>query len=287
MFCLRYNEKLYILRHSINFKGRLITLDSPLIMGVINVSPDSFYAESRKTDIDSILNKAEQMLNEGADIIDIGAMSSRPGAEILSESEELKRIIPAVSAMSKRFPESIISVDTLRSNVAQEVINSGAVCINDISAGTFDINMMKVAADNNVPYIMMHMKGLPSDMQIDPKYDDVVTEILIYFSDRIRRARDTGIKDIIIDPGFGFGKTIEHNYEIMRRLEVFKIFDIPILVGVSRKSMIWKVLGLNADQALNGTTALNMYSLSKGAGILRVHDVKEAKECVALFKRLL
>ena len=275
------------MRHSINFKGRLITLDSPLIMGVINVSPDSFYAESRKTDIDSILNKAEQMLNEGADIIDIGAMSSRPGAEILSESEELKRIIPAVSAMSKRFPESIISVDTLRSNVAQEVINSGAVCINDISAGTFDINMMKVAADNNVPYIMMHMKGLPSDMQIDPKYDDVVTEILIYFSDRIRRARDTGIKDIIIDPGFGFGKTIEHNYEIMRRLEVFKIFDIPILVGVSRKSMIWKVLGLNADQALNGTTALNMYSLSKGAGILRVHDVKEAKECVALFKRLL
>lgn len=272
--------------HSINFKGRLISLDKPLIMGVINVSPDSFFAGSRKTDVTSILIKAEQMLDEGADLLDIGAMSSRPGAEIITETEELARIIPAVSSVAERFSNAIISVDTMRSRVAQEVIHCGATCINDISAGTYDNNIMDVAVDNNVPYIMMHMNGLPSNMQINPQYDDVVSEIMVFLSERIRTAREKGIKDIIIDPGFGFGKTIIHNYEILRRFEVFKIFDIPVLAGISRKSMIWKVLELDADHALNGTTALNMFLLNKGADILRVHDVMEAKECIRLFEQL-
>lgn len=272
--------------HTINFKGRLISLEKPLIMGIINVSPDSFYAGSRKTDIDSILRQADQMLTEGADILDLGAMSSRPGAEIISEEEELRRIIPAIISIVDRFSDSIISVDTIRSKVAMEVINCGASCINDITSGTFDYNMMSIIASNSVPYIMMHMKGLPADMQLNPDYDDVVMEIMIFFAERIHRARQAGIKDIIVDPGFGFGKTIEHNYKLMRNLEVFKIFDVPILAGISRKSMIWKILNLDAEGALNGTTALNMYLLNKGAKILRVHDVSEAKECITLFNQL-
>jgi dihydropteroate synthase len=255
-------------------------------MGVINVNSDSFYAGSRQTTSHDILNKAEQMLHDGAHILDLGAMSSRPGADIISADEELRRIIPAVTSICERFPAAIISVDTLRSKVAQEVINCGASCINDISAGTYDDEMMSVVAKNKVPYIIMHMQGLPADMQHEPMYENVVTDIMIFLSDKVRKAKAAGIVDIMIDPGFGFGKTLAHNYEIMRQMEVFKIFDLPILAGISRKSMIWKVLNTDADGALNGTTALNMYLLTKGASILRVHDVREAKECITLFERL-
>ena len=269
---------------TINFGGSLISLAKPLLMGIINVSPDSFYKGSRKTGIDEILFQTEDMLENGAAIIDIGAMSSKPGADIISLEDELKRIIGPIKAIMDRFPDLIFSVDTIRSQVAREAIECGVSCINDISGGNFDSEIMNVVANYQVPYIIMHMQGLPADMQINPKYSDLVMEIMSFFTDKIRQARQAGINDIIIDPGFGFGKTIDHNYEIMHQFDVFQIFDIPLLAGVSRKSMIWKVLGSDADHALNGTTALNMYLLTKGAKILRVHDVKEAAECIRLFE---
>ncbi len=272
--------------YSINFKGTLISLDRPLIMGIINVNPDSFFQDSRKTDIKAILDTTERMLMDGADILDIGGMSSRPGAQLISEEEELRRTVSPITEIIKRFPEAIISVDTMRSRVASETTDAGAKCINDISAGNFDPKMFQSVAKSKVPLIMMHMKGLPSDMQDNPNYGDVVMDIMAFFKEKIVMARKEGIHDIIIDPGFGFGKTLEHNYTLMRQFEVFSIFDVPLLAGVSRKSMIWKKLDITPEQALNGTTALHMHLLGKGVHILRVHDVKEAKECIELYRML-
>ncbi len=272
--------------NTLNCNGRLISLDKPVVMGIINVNDNSFYIASRAKNTEHVLAKASQMLNEGASILDLGAMSSKPGAEIISIDDELKLILPAVEAVIKLFPEAIISVDTLRSQVAKEVIQAGAVMINDISAGGFDQDMMRVVSSYKVPYIMMHMKGLPSTMQKNPSYEDVVMEITRFFVLKLHQARESGIVDIIIDPGFGFGKSLEHNYQMMKKLEVLQIFDLPIMTGISRKSMVWKPLNTNANNALNGTTALHMYALQKGTRILRVHDVKEAIECIALYQLL-
>lgn len=270
----------------INCKGNLLSLQQPVVMGIININEDSFYVQSRANNIDQIIRKASQMIEDGASILDLGVMSSKPGSKISTVYDELKGLLPALEVIRMNFPEIIISVDTIHSSVASEVLKNGASMINDISAGDFDETMLKTVADADVPYVMMHMQGLPSDMQLNPKYDDVVMEIMKYFVDKIKKAQDAGIKDLIIDPGFGFGKTLTHNYQLLKSLEVFQIFDIPVLAGVSRKSMIWKYLHIDADHALNGTTALHMYILQKGVKILRVHDVKEAVECVKLFNKL-
>lgn len=272
--------------NTLNCNGQLISLDKPVVMGIINVNDNSFYSASRANTTDLVLAKASKMLHEGATILDLGAMSSKPGSAIISIDEELNLILPAVEAVKKYFPEAIISVDTLRSKVAKEVIQAGASMINDISAGTFDSDMMKLVSSFHVPYIMMHMKGLPSDMQQNPSYEDVVMEITRFFVLKIQQAKEQGIVDIVIDPGFGFGKTLDHNYQIMKKLEVLQIFDLPVMAGISRKSMIWGPLNTNADSAINGTTALHMYALQKGARILRVHDVKEAMECITLHQLL-
>lgn len=274
------------MKSSINCSGRLISLDVPIIMGVINVTEDSFYVDSRANTIELVLSKVSQMLADGASIIDVGAMSSRPGALIIDEKTELTRLIPVVKAIVHAFPEVIISVDTIRGSVAKTCIEQGASIINDISSGDFDSTMMKTVADLKVPYIMMHMQGTPADMQQNPRYDDVVLDILKYFVKKIHKAKEVDLLDIIIDPGFGFGKKLDHNYDLMRSLEQFMIFDCPLLVGVSRKSMINKLLNISAVDALNGSTALHMYALLKGAKILRVHDVKEAQECIKIYNKL-
>ena len=272
--------------NTLNCNGQLISLDKPVVMGIINVNDNSFYSASRANTTDLVLATASKMLHEGATILDLGAMSSKPGSAIISIDEELNLILPAVEAVKKYFPEAIISVDTLRSKVAKEVIQAGASMINDISAGTFDSDMMKLVSSFHVPYIMMHMKGLPSDMQQNPSYEDSVMEITRFFVLKIQQAKEQGIVDIVLDPGFGFGKTLDHNYQIMKKLEVLQIFDLPVMAGISRKSMIWRPLNTNADSAINGTTALHMYALQKGARILRVHDVKEAMECITLHQLL-
>ncbi|MEH6536326.1 MAG: dihydropteroate synthase [Psychroserpens sp.] len=255
-------------------------------MGILNVTPDSFYDGGRFKNKAAIIIQVDTMLSEGATFIDIGAYSSKPNADHVSESEELQRIVPIVELIIKNFPEVIISIDTFRSEVARQCIDAGACLINDISAGHLDENMLKTVADLNVPYIMMHMRGTPKTMQQLTDYDDLVKDMLFYYSERIVKARDLGIVDIIIDPGFGFAKTIEQNYELLNKLELFKMTDLPILAGVSRKSMIYKTLENSADDALNGTTVLNTIALQKGASILRVHDVKEAMECIKLTQKL-
>lgn len=270
----------------INCKGKILSLQQPVVMGIININDDSFYVQSRANKTDQIIQKATQMIEEGASILDLGVMSSKPGSKISSVDDELKGLLPALEVIRMNFPEIPISVDTIHSDVASAVLKNGASMINDISAGDFDKTMLKTVAEADVPYIMMHMQGLPSDMQLNPKYDDVVLDIMKYFVDKTKKAKDAGIKDLIIDPGFGFGKTLAHNYQLLKSLEVFQIFDIPVLAGVSRKSMIWKYLNIDADHALNGTTALHMSILQKGVKILRVHDVKEAVECVRLFNKL-
>ena len=226
------------------------------------------------------------MLNEGATFIDIGAYSSKPNAEFVSEEEELKRILPVVKTLIKEFPETLLSIDTFRSSVAQECLNNGAALINDISAGNLDEKMMEVIASNNVPYIMMHLRGTPQTMQNQTNYENLIKEMILYFSDKISKARNLGIHDLIIDPGFGFSKTTDQNFEILSNLELFKMLDLPILTGISRKSMIYKTLDTNPEEALNGTTVLNTIAITKGANIIRVHDVKEAIECVKLYEKL-
>ncbi len=271
---------------TINCKGELIDLSSPKVMGILNITPDSFFDGGKyKSDAD-FLNQTEKMLSEGASFIDVGAYSSRPNAVFVSEEEEIKRLTPIVALLVKEFPEIILSIDTFRAEVAKAAIESGAAIINDISAGLLDDKMLQVIADEKVPYIMMHMRGTPQTMTTLTDYEDIVKEMILYFSERIAAARSLGINDIIIDPGFGFAKTIEQNYEVMQKLELFKMLDLPLLSAISRKSMIYKVLDTNAQEALNGTTFLNTISLMKGAKILRVHDVKEAVECVTLFEKL-
>ncbi|MBD0824405.1 dihydropteroate synthase [Aestuariibaculum marinum] len=271
---------------TINCKGQLIDLSTPKVMGILNITPDSFYDGGKHKNETDILNHVETMLNQGATFIDVGAYSSRPNAAFVSETEELQRITPIIDLILKSFPDTLISVDTFRSAVAKQAIESGAAMINDISAGLLDKNMLPTVADLHVPYIMMHMRGTPQTMQQFTKYDNLTKDILFYFSERIAAARALGIIDIIVDPGFGFSKTLEQNYELMQHLELFQMLDKPMLIGISRKSMIYKYLDTTPQEALNGSSVLNTIALQKGAGILRVHDVKEAIECVKLVEHL-
>lgn len=271
---------------SLNCKGQLIDLSTPKVMGILNITPDSFYDGGQFKDSKSILVQTEKLISEGATFVDIGAYSSRPGADFVSENEELHRIIPVVELILKHFPKTLISIDSFRANVIRECVNAGAVISNDISAGHLDHQMMKIIGELGIPYIMMHMKGTPQTMQNLTDYDHLVTEIFNYFSERINLAKQHDIIDIVIDPGFGFAKTVSQNYELLGKLEFFQNLNCPMLCGISRKSMIYKTLNCLPKEALNGTTALNMVSLMNGANILRVHDVKEAMECIKLFNQL-
>ena len=271
---------------NININGSFYDLSSPKIMGILNVTPDSFYDGGKFNTIKEILIHVEKMTNEGMDILDIGGYSSRPGAKKISVNEELSRIIPVLKEIKYNFKELIISIDTYKSIVAERTLDLGANIINDISAGSLDDNMLKVVSDFNCPYIMMHMKGNPETMQKNPNYDNPTKEIINYLAKRIKKAVEYNINDIIIDPGLGFGKSLDHNFDILSNLEYFSMLDKPILVGFSRKSMIYKSLDTTKEKSLNGTSVLNSIALGKGAKILRVHDVKEAKECVILHKKL-
>jgi dihydropteroate synthase len=271
---------------TINCKGQIIDLSTPKIMGILNITPNSFYDGGKYSLENNAVMQVEKRLKEGATFIDIGAYSSKPNAEFVSEEEELNRIIPVVKTLIKEFPEALLSIDTFRSTVAQECINNGAALINDISAGSLDEKMMEVIASNNIPYIMMHLRGTPQTMHDQTNYEHIINEILTYFSDKVNKARSLGINDLIIDPGFGFAKTTDQNYEILSNLELFKMLELPILAGVSRKSMIYKTLDTSPEEALNGTTVLNTIAITKGATIIRVHDVKEAMECVKLCGKL-
>jgi dihydropteroate synthase len=269
--------------YTLNCKGRILPIEQPLVMGILNLTPDSFYAASRINSLDAVLKQAEQMFNDGADILDIGGQSTRPGSEKISVPEELKRVIEAVKTIVEKFPAAFISIDTFYAEVAQEAVNAGACIVNDISAGTLDSKMISTVAGLNVPYVLMHMQGTPQTMQQDPRYENVTREVLDFFIQKKAELNKAGITDVIIDPGFGFGKTNAHNFELLRNLSVFKMLDAPLLLGISRKSMITKTLSIKNDEALNGTTALNTIGLMNGASILRVHDVKKAKEAVKLY----
>lgn len=270
---------------TLNCKGKLLVIDKPLVMGIINITSDSFYEGSRSQTVESILSQATKMIGEGADIIDIGGQSTRPGSERISVKEELQRVLSAIETILKNFPETIISVDTYQAIVAEECVRSGAAIINDISAGNMDSDMIPTVAKLQVPYICMHMKGTPQDMQEHPSYENVTKEVLDFFIQKTDECRRAGINDVIIDPGFGFGKTITHNFTLLKELSAFKMLEKPIMAGLSRKSTIYKTLGITAGEALNGTSVLNTLALQNGANILRVHDVKEAKEVIKLYEQ--
>ena len=272
---------------TINCKGLLVDLSAPKVMGILNVTPNSFFDGGKYKNETEILSQVEKMVVDGATFIDIGAYSSKPNAEFVAEQEEIYRIVPVVDLILKHFPEAILSIDTFRGEVAKASIESGAAIINDIAAGNLDNNMFEIIAKYNVPYVMMHMRGNPQTMQTLTDYDDIVKEMLFYFSEKVAKARSFGINDLMIDPGFGFAKTVGQNYEVFQKMELFNMLELPLLVGVSRKSMIYKTLGTTIENALNGTTVLNTLALTKGAKILRVHDVKEAVECVALFNKII
>ncbi len=267
---------------SLNYKGKLVSIDKPLIMGIININHDSFYAGSRVNSEHEIIDKATKMIEEGADILDIGGQSTRPGSKRISTDEELSHIMPAIQLITQKFEDIILSIDTFNAEVAKEAVNAGAGIVNDISAGDMDNKMIETVATLGVPYICMHMKGVPETMQQQVMYDDVTKEVLDYFIKKIAHCKTSGIKDIIIDPGFGFGKNIRHNFTLLKNLSVFKVLDVPILVGISRKSTIYKTLDVSPEEALNGSTVLNTIALQMGANILRVHDLKEAKQIVTL-----
>lgn len=269
-----------------NCRGQLLDLTAPVIMGILNVTPDSFYEGSRLKHSSQVLKQAEQMLIEGATILDIGGVSSRPGAKVVSLTEELQRVIPVVELITKHFPDVLLSVDTYRAEVARQAIDAGIHLVNDISASSIDKDLLDVVSRAQLPYILMHMQGLPENMQNNPEYQKVLVDIMDFFIKKIAILRSKGIHDIILDVGFGFGKTIAHNYKLLNNLHVYQTLDLPLMVGVSRKSMIWKVLGNSPKEALNGTTALHMVALQQGAKILRVHDVKAAAEAVQLWKML-
>ena len=271
---------------TINCLGKLIDLTSPKVMGILNVTPNSFYDGGKNSDDERVLFQVEKMLSEGATFIDIGAYSSKPSAEFVSEEEEISRLIPVIQLVLKHFPATLISVDTFRAKVAKAAIEKGACIINDISAGSLDAAMMATVAKLHVPYIMMHMKGNPQTMQSMANYENITKEMLFYFSEKVAQARSLGISDLLIDPGFGFAKTKDQNFDVMNNLELFQMLELPILVGVSRKSMIYKTLETSPEFALNGTTVLNTIALQKGANILRVHDVKEAMETIKLVSQL-
>jgi dihydropteroate synthase len=267
---------------NINCKGKLIDISSPKVMGILNLTPDSFYDGDMYNNEKTILNQVEKMLNDGASFIDLGAYSSRPGATHVSEDEEKNRIIKIVELLAKEFPKANLSIDTFRSSVADECLSAGASIINDITASEYDTEILKVAHKHNAPYIMMHMKGMPGNMMKNNKYNNLIKDILYYFSMKIEAARYAKVNDIIVDPGFGFSKDIDQNYSLLKNLDLLKSLDLPILVGLSRKSMIYKLLETTPEYALNGSTSLNTVALLNGASILRVHDVKEAMECIKI-----
>lgn len=271
----------------INVNGRLMDLSHPRVMGILNLTPDSFYAGSRKQTEKEIADRTNQIMEEGGSVIDVGAYSSRPGAADVSAAEEMERLRKGLPVIFREQPEAVVSVDTFRADVARMCVEEfGVAIINDISAGEMDRNMFPVVARLGVPYVMMHMQGTPQDMQRHPHYDHLLKEVLYYFSEKIQRLRDLGAKDLIVDPGFGFGKTLAHNYELLAQMDELSVFELPVLVGVSRKSMIYNLLGGTSEDALNGTTAVNMVALLKGADILRVHDVKPAVEAVKIASAL-
>jgi dihydropteroate synthase len=272
---------------TINCKGNLIDLSQPKVMGILNITPNSFYDGGKYKEENQVLNQVEKMIQDGATFIDVGAYSSKPNAEFVSEQEELNRLLPITDLLLNKFPNILLSVDTYRSQVAKKAVENGVAIVNDISAGILDEKMIETVAKLQVPYIMMHMKGNPQTMQSLANYEDVVKEMILYFSERIQVARSFGMNDIIIDPGFGFAKTLEQNYEVLQKLELFSMLELPLLAGISRKSMIYKTLQNSPEEALNGTTVLNTIALQKGAKILRVHDVKEAMECVTLLNKLI
>ncbi len=276
-----------LIPYTLNVRGHLLDLSEPQVMGILNVTPDSFYAESRMKTEEAIRRRVRQIVEEGGSMIDVGAYSSRPGADDVSADEEMARLKRGMKIVREEAPEIPVSVDTFRADVAKMCIEElGADIINDISGGELDKEMFHTVAKLGVPYILMHMKGTPQTMQEAPHYDDLMKEVMLYFSEKIQQLRDLGQKDIILDPGYGFAKTLDHNYELLVHQEMLSIFELPLLVGVSRKSMIYKLLGCTPDEALNGTTALNTIALQKGASILRVHDVKEAVEVVRIVTKL-
>ncbi len=268
--------------YTLNCKGRLITIDQPIVMGIINVTPDSFYAGSRQPTDENLLSRIRKMLDDGATIIDIGGQSTRPGSDYLSAVEEADRVLPFIHSICAAIPGAMISIDTFHAAVARQAVAAGACMVNDISAGNMDNDMIATVAALHVPYIMMHMKGTPQTMQQNATYENVSLEVLDFLIAKKEACRLAGIKDIIVDPGFGFGKTIQHNFRLLHQLNVFRMLDVPILAGLSRKSSVYKTLGTTAEDALNGTTVLNTIALMNGANILRVHDVKEAVECIKL-----
>lgn len=269
---------------TIQSKGRLLSLERPVVMGILNATPDSFYNKGKGSDIDSLLRNAATMLEQGATILDIGGASTRPGAEIIDPSEELARVIPAIEAISKRFPDTWLSIDTYHAATAKAAVEAGAHIINDVSSGALDGQMLATVASLKVPYIAMHMRGTPKTMQQDPQYDDVVYEVRDQLRQVCDKCADAGIVDIIVDPGFGFAKTTEHNYQLLNDLHTLRIIGKPVLAGISRKGMVWRPLGTTPEQALNGTTALHMVALQQGANILRAHDVREAVEVIKLWE---
>lgn len=280
-------DRLFRPKITLNSKGKLLMLQEPWVMGIINMTPDSFYPKSRvEPEIDKVLKRAEEMISAGAKVLDIGGYSSRPGADVIPLEEELNRVIPVLNSIKKEFPEALLSIDTFRSDVAKEAVENGADIVNDISGGELDSAMIPVVGRLNVPYICMHMRGDPGNMASQSEYEDLEKELLLYFSQKINKCKKFGIKDVIIDPGLGFAKTLAQNYRILKNLSYFNTINLPVLVGLSRKSMIYKLLDTSQEEALNGTTALNMAALMNGANILRVHDVKEAVETVKLYKQI-
>ena len=274
-------------KSTINLSGRLIDLSKPVVMGILNVTPDSFFDGGKYETEKKIVERAEEILEQGATIIDIGAISTRPGTEEISTKEEIDRLLPAVKAVKKAFPEAHVSIDTFRSWVALKVIEECGPCIvNDVSGGNFDVHMFDIIGKLGVPYILMHLLGTPLQMQKDPVYEDIIRDISMYFTERVKKLTTAGVKDVILDPGFGFGKTLAHNYELLNRLDSFKVFQLPLLVGVSRKSMIHKLLGSKPEDALNGTSVVNTLALMGGTDILRVHDVREAVEAVRILNMI-
>lgn len=276
----------FSLKKTLNCKGRLLALDRPVVMGILNVTPDSFYDGGQHHTTEQAVQHAERMLNEGASILDIGGYSTRAGAADVSESDELQRVLPVIERIAAEFPQAFISVDTFRARVAEEAVQAGAHMINDISGGDDDPNMFATVAKMNVPYILMHKQGSIATMQQQPQYEDVVRDIVTIFQRKVHALQQMGVADVILDPGFGFGKTIDHNFEILRRLREFGVFQLPVLAGLSRKSSIYKTLGTTAEHALNGTTVCHTIALLNGASILRAHDVREAMECIQLTQRI-
>lgn len=274
-------------RNTIKYNGKLFDLNRPLVMGILNVTPDSFYDGGKYQTIHEAVLHAAEMIEDGADIIDVGACSTRPGANYLSDEEELTRLKPILRELKLNFPETIFSLDTFRANVAREVVGEfGDFIINDISGGSLDANMFKTVGELKVPYVLMHIQGSPANMQNDPRYTNVTKEVIKSLSKGVYQLQELGVSDIIIDPGFGFGKTMDHNYELFNHLDAFRFFELPVLVGVSRKSMVFKLLNISASESLNGTTVLNAFALQAGVNILRVHDVKAAKEAVQIFEKI-